>query len=243
MVVQGNNSKLSMEKIFGLNLGHYKNIFVPLYVIQIIIILLINSIFLWTLYGKSIPDWFQFIIVPLRNSLNQIKGSTSLEKSTQRTSRINKIIIFKNKQDFTYPVQCYFAFRACGDIMSALICMPHFHISFFYNSSRQYSNVSDSFLCRKEITIWYFEEMFIYLSSFTILAIAINQFRAIVYPFKASKKHIIWSLLTIILAVITLPSVFLIIKIFNPTSYNSYCRLNAKLFRNYLIWIITIGKK
>ncbi|CAK9297470.1 unnamed protein product [Gordionus sp. m RMFG-2023] len=241
MVVQENSS--NMEKIFDLNPGqNYKNIFVPLYVIQIIIIVLINCIFLWTLYGKSIPDWFQFIIVPLRYSLNRNRGSSSLEKSTERTSRNNKVFIFKNKQDFTYSVQCYFALRACGDIMSALICMPiHFHISFYYNSSRQYSNVSDSFLCRKEVILWYFEEMFIYLSSFTILAIAIDRFRAIVYPFKASEKHIKWSLLTIIFAVIALPFVFLIIKIFNPISHNSYCRLNAKLFRNYLIWITTIG--
>ncbi|CAK9297471.1 unnamed protein product [Gordionus sp. m RMFG-2023] len=235
-----NNSTNVIEEIFTLdNFNNYKYIFVPLYIIQIVITLLTNSFFFWTLYDKSILSRFHLIRRRIiTNSLNQIKGS-----SIKRANKINKNIYTTIKQYFEFPVQCYFSLRACGDILSALICLPiQIHVSFYAQLSVQSSN-SSKILCKEVATLWYFKEAFTYLSSFSILAIAVNRFQAIVLPlkYKADNKHIKWGISVIILAVMILPTFFLTVKIFDATSYRQDCRLSVRLLRNNFLWFTMTG--
>ncbi|CAK9304869.1 unnamed protein product [Gordionus sp. m RMFG-2023] len=151
--------------------------------------------------------------------------------------------IITSKLNFVVPVQCYFSLRACGDIMSALISMPiQIHI-FYSKSNREHSNLSNYLLCVEIAILWYLKEVFVNMSSFSILAIAIDRFWAIRFPFKykSDKKHIKWSIIIIILAVLILPTFVPIVKIFDKTSYTPYCKLSYRPMKINLIWLTITG--
>ncbi|CAK9304868.1 unnamed protein product [Gordionus sp. m RMFG-2023] len=220
----------------------HKKIILTLYITQIVIIVITNSIYFWILYEKYILNWLLIVQINLGKLLNLFKCCPKLKIVIEKDNNKNKHII-ASKLNFVFPVQCYFSLRACGDIMSALISMP-IQIHIFYSiSNREHSNLSNYLLCVEMAILWYFKEVFVNMSSFSIMAIAVDRFWAIRFPFKykSNKKHIKWSIIIIILTVLVLPTFFPIIKIFDKTSYTPYCKMSCRPLRINLIWLLTTG--
>ncbi|CAK9304942.1 unnamed protein product [Gordionus sp. m RMFG-2023] len=232
-----------IKNILELDNGqNHKKIFVILYIIQIVLILLINFTYFWTQWDKYILNWFHILLIHLRKSSN-IGSLHRTKTSNEITDNKNKILIVA-KRHFASSVRYCFWLRAFADIMFALICMPtQIHIGFYSQFNRKYNTSFDYVMCTEVTILWYFKGVFVNLSSFSILAIAIDRFWVIVMPlkYKSDKKHIKCSILILILAVFFLPIFFLIVKIFNATSFTQYCRLSSWNLRANSIWLMTSG--
>ncbi|CAK9304941.1 unnamed protein product [Gordionus sp. m RMFG-2023] len=224
------------------NEQNHKKIFVILYIIQIVLIVIINFSYFWTQWDNYILNWLNMLLIHLRKSTN----TGSLPKPTTSSKIIdnkNKILIV-TKRHFASSVQYCFWLRAFADIMSALICLPtQIHIGFYSQSNRKYNTLFDYVFCTEVAILWYFKGVFVNLNSFSILVIAIDRFWVIVMPLKyrSDKKHIKCSIFILILAVLFLPIFFLIAKIFVATSFTPYCRQNSWNLMANSIWIMTTG--
>ncbi|CAK9295007.1 unnamed protein product [Gordionus sp. m RMFG-2023] len=144
----------------------------------------------------------------------------------------------ESKKDFSFNVQCFFTLRALGDLFSGLICIPlHVYISFFRvpDPSRLHK------VCREDAALWYLEEVGAYISSYTILAIAICRFKAVLFPFskKIGRTEAIAGLIIVLILSFGLPITFTVVRLKFTTGV--LCRYSQRQFKSHLSYLIIIG--
>ncbi|CAK9295008.1 unnamed protein product [Gordionus sp. m RMFG-2023] len=144
----------------------------------------------------------------------------------------------ESKKDFSFTVQCFFTLRALGDLFSGLICIPlHVYISFFRvpDPSRLHK------VCREDVALWYLEEVGAYISSYTILAIAICRFKAVLLPFskKIGRTEVIAGLIIVLILSFGFPITFTVVRLKFTTGV--LCRYSQKQFKSHLSYLIIIG--